>query len=61
MQPKSNNLDYLIDKTFRNINGLIVLSFQNGTNVPMRDSFDKYYMPFSTNQRLSTLSKVLMH
>ena len=28
-QPKHNNLDTLIDPTFRNINGLFVLSFKN--------------------------------
>ena len=61
MQPKNNNLDYLIDPTSRNINRLIVLSFKNGTNVPIKDSFDRYYMPLSTNQRLSILSKILMH
>ena len=27
-QPKNNNLDYLIDPTFRNINRLFVLSFR---------------------------------
>ena len=41
-QPKSNNLDYLIDPTFRNTNRLIVLSFKNGNNDPTRDSFDIY-------------------
>ena len=44
-QPKSNNLDYLIYPTFKNINRLFVLSFKNGSNDPTRDSFDKYYMP----------------
>ena len=44
-QPKNNNLDYLIDPTFRNINRLFVLSFKNGNDDPMRDSFDKYYIP----------------
>ena len=41
-QPKNNNLDYLIDPTFRNTNRLIVLSFKNGNNDPTRDSFDIY-------------------
>ena len=44
-QPKSNNLDYLIDPTFRNINRLYVLSLKNRNDDPTRDSFDKYYMP----------------
>ena len=42
-QPETNNLDYLIDPTFRNINRLFLLSFHNED--PTRDSFDKYYMP----------------
>ena len=40
-----NNLDYLIDPTFRNISRLVVLSFKNGYNDPARYSFDKYNMP----------------
>ena len=30
IQPKTNNLDYLIDPTFRNINRLSALAFKNG-------------------------------
>ena len=44
-QPKSNNLDYLIDPTFRNMNRLFVLSFKNDENDPTMKSFYKYYMP----------------
>ena len=44
-QPKSNNLDYLIDPTFRNINRLFALLLKNSNNDPTRYSFDKYYMP----------------
>ena len=44
-QPKNNNLDYLFDPTFRNINRLFVLPFKNGNNDPTRNSFDEYYMP----------------
>ena len=44
-QPKNNNLGYVIDPTFTNINRLLVLSFENGSNDPSGDSFDKYYMP----------------
>ena len=44
-QPKHNNLDYLIDPAFRNINRLFVLSFKNGDDDPTRNSFDEYYMP----------------
>ena len=42
---KKNDLDCLIDPTFRNINRLFVLSFKNGNDDPTKDSFDKYYMP----------------
>ena len=45
-QTKNNNLDYLIDPKFRNINRLFVLSFRNGNDDPTKESFDKYYMPF---------------
>ena len=41
-QPKNNNLDYLIDPTFRNINRLFALLFKNSSNDPTRYSFDKY-------------------
>ena len=43
-QPNNNNLDYLIDPTFRNINRFFVLLFKNGNNDCARYSFDKYYM-----------------
>ena len=43
-QLKNNNLNYLIDRKFRNINRLFVLSFKNGNNNPARGSFDIYYM-----------------
>ena len=43
-RPKSNNLDYLVDPTFRNINSLLFHS-KNGNNDPTRNSFDKCYMP----------------
>ena len=43
-QPKTNDLVYLIDATFWNINRLSVISLKHGNNVPTRDSFHKYYM-----------------
>ena len=43
-QSKSNNLDYLIDLTFRNTKRLLVLSLKNGNDNPTRYSFDKCYM-----------------
>ena len=40
---KDNNLDYLLlDPTFRNINRLFVLSFNNDENNPTRSFFNKY-------------------
>ena len=43
-KPKSNNLDYLIDATFRNINRLFAPSFKNGNDDPTRYSLDQYYI-----------------
>ena len=45
-QSKNNNLDYVMDPAFRNINRLFVLSFKNVDGDPNRDSFYKYYMSF---------------
>ena len=42
-QPRKNNIDYLIDPKFREINGLVVLLLKNDNNDSTRDSFDKYY------------------
>ena len=41
-QTKNNNLKYLIDSTFTNVNRLLVLSFENEDD---RTSFSKYYVP----------------
>ena len=41
-QTKNNNLNYLIDPTFTNMNRLFVLSFENEDD---RTSFSKYYVP----------------
>ena len=45
MAKKKKNIDYLIYSTFRNINRFFVLSFKNGKNDSMRNSFEKYYIP----------------
>ena len=50
IQPQNNNLNYLINPTFTNANGLFVLSFQriageNNTIKDYRDSFSHYYVP----------------
>ena len=42
---KKDNLDYLIDSTFRSIDRMFVLSFKNGNDDPTRDSFNKCYIP----------------
>ena len=44
-QSKNNNLDYLIDPTFRNINRLFVVPFKNRNDDPARNSCGEYYMP----------------
>ena len=41
-QTKNNNLNYLIDPTFTNVNRLFVASFENEDD---RTSFSKYYVP----------------
>ena len=43
-QPKNNNLDYLIDPTFRDMNRLFVLPFKNGEDDTSMNYFFKYYM-----------------
>ena len=50
IQPKNNNLNYLIDTTFTNVNRLLVLPFhriagENNTTKDRRDSFSHYYVP----------------
>ena len=42
VQTKNNNLNYLIDPTFTNVNRLFVLSFENEID---RTPFSKYYVP----------------
>ena len=44
-QPTSDNLDYVIEATFRNINRLFVLWFKNGNDDPTGNYFDEYYVP----------------
>ena len=50
IQPQNNNLNYLIDPKFTNVNRLFVFSFQriageNDTTKDYRDSFSRYYAP----------------
>ena len=45
IQPQNNNLNYLTDPTFTNVNRLFVLSFSRNNNTDNRDSFSDYYVP----------------
>ena len=49
VQSNKNNLNYLIDPTFTNVNRLFVLSFNRIEEVDIkkdfRDSFLHYYVP----------------
>ena len=44
-QPQNNNLNYLIDPTFTNVNRLFVLSFPRNNNIDSRYSYSNYYLP----------------
>ena len=44
-QPQYNNLNYLIDPTFTNVNRLFVLSFSRNINTDNKDSFSDCYVP----------------
>ena len=49
IQNNNNNLNYLIDPTFTNVNRLFILSFErieeNNVKKDYRDSFSHYYVP----------------
>ena len=45
IKPQNNNLNYLIDRTFTNVNRLFVLSFSKNILGDKRDSFSHYYIP----------------
>ena len=45
IQPENNNLNYLIDAKFTNVNRLFVLPFPRNNNTGNRDSFSDYYVP----------------
>ena len=42
IQPQNDNLNYLIDPTFTNVNRLFVLSFTRNNAGDNRDSFSHY-------------------
>ena len=45
IQPQNDNLNYLIDPTFINVNRLFVLSFARNAGGDNRDFFSYYYVP----------------
>ena len=45
VQPQNNNLNYLIDPTFTNVNRLFVLSFTRNNAGDNRDFCSHYYVP----------------
>ena len=45
LQSNNSNLNYLIDRTFTNVNRLFVLSFTRNNAGDNRDSFSHYYVP----------------
>ena len=49
-QSRNNDLDHLVNLTFRNINRLFVLWFKNGNNHPTKNFFYEYYMPLVDNK-----------
>ena len=44
IQPQNNNLNYLVDPTFTNVNILFVLSFSRNNNTESRYSYSNYYV-----------------
>ena len=53
---KNNNLDYMIDPTFRNTNRSFALLFENGYNNPTRHSFDLYYIQLAEIKDFNALT-----
>ena len=45
IEPQNNNLNYLIDPTFTNVNRLFILSYTRTNAGDDRDSFPDYYVP----------------
>ena len=45
VQSNNNNLNYLIDSTFTNVNRLFVLSLTSNNVSDDRNSFSHYYLP----------------
>ena len=45
IQPQNNNISYLVDPTFTNVNRLFVLYFPRNNNTDSWYSFSNYYVP----------------
>ena len=45
IQPQNNNLNYLTDPTFTNVNRLFALSFPRNNNTDSRCPYSNYYVP----------------
>lgn len=56
-QPKSNNLDHMVDTTFRNTNKRFVQLFKADENDHTRNSFLKYYLPLAEIEDCNVLIK----
>ena len=56
-QDENNNLNYLIDPTFVNVNRLFVLAFENEND---RTSLSEYYVPKVEIKDFNVLIDVLM-
>ena len=46
IQPQNNNLNYLIDSTFTNVNRLFVLSFTQSDTRDYRNSFSHFHIMY---------------
>ena len=53
IQPQNNNLNYLTDPTFKNVNRLFVLSFSRNNNTANRDSFSHIMYQMSEQETLT--------
>ena len=49
---QSKGLDYMIDLTFRNFNRLFVIFFRIADILPIRNSFNRYYMAIAEIKNL---------
>ena len=61
VQPQNNNLNYLIDPTFTNVNRLFVLSFQRiaGENNTTKDYGDSFSHQYAPNARIKVFNVLI--